>query len=238
MRLTSALPLLLLLAGCGVHTRGEAIFPPEEINAPPPTVVWTADIGRGIDVTPTPSGADLLVAGTDRQFQLYRQESGHREWRKRLDGSLVGRAFVIGSMAFLATSLPDGAMYGFDLAKKRIHWRVTVGEPVGSPVFFEGAVLVGTQEGAVYGLSPTDGRTIWVTNIENHVWGTTWFDASRAIFVVPGRQGRLAAIDGRSGERRWTTELGQPLGSASGDSSRILVVAGDSTLIALNPDNG
>ena len=90
----------------------------------------------------------------------------------------------------------------------------------------------------MYGLSPTDGRTIWVTSIENHVWGSSWFDSSRAIFVMPGRKGRLAAIDGRSGERRWTVELGQPLGAASGDTTRLLVVAGDSTLISLNPVNG
>ena len=231
--------MTLLLAGCGTYTRGEAIHPPDDVfDAAAPTIVWTRDTGRGIDVTPTWAGDELIVSTTDRQFQMLRPDSGERQWRKRLEGSLVGRCFVIGRMAFAATSLPDGAVYGFDLAKKKVHWRVTVGEPVGEPVFFEGAVLVGTQEGAVYGLSPTDGKTIWVTNIENHVWGSSWFDSTRAILVLPGRNGRLAAIDGRSGERRWTIELGQPLGDASGDASRLLVVVGDSTLIALDPENG
>lgn len=230
--------LVLFLTGCSTYTRGEAIRPPDDVSGMAPTIVWSRDTGRGIDVTPTWVQDELIVSTTDRQFQMLRPDSGEREWRKRLEGSLVGRSFVIGRMAFAATSLPDGGVYGFDLAKKKIHWRVTVGEPVGEPTFFEGAVLVGTQDGAVYGLSPTDGRTIWVTNIESQVWGCSWFDPTRAILFMPGRSGRLAAIDGRSGERRWTMELDQPLGNASGDAARLLVVAGDSTLIALDPENG
>ncbi|HEX7879550.1 MAG TPA: PQQ-binding-like beta-propeller repeat protein, partial [Candidatus Eisenbacteria bacterium] len=239
----SVLPLapLLLLAmtpGCGTYTRGEAIKPPTPITGLPPRVLWTADAGRGVDVTPTLYGNELFVATTDRLFTRYRPDSGERRWKKRLDGAVSGRPFVVGTVAYMATSLPDGAVYGIDLAREEVVWRVTVGEPVGDPVFFEGAVIVGTQEGAVFGLSPSDGKTIWVTNIEDRVWGSTWFDTSRAIFVMPGRGGRLSAIDGRSGERRWTIELGQPLGAASGDSARLFVVAGDSSLIALDPANG
>ena len=38
--------------------------------------------------------------------------------------------------------------------------------------------------------------------------------------------------------RRWTAELGRPLGSASGDSARLYVAADDSTLFAIDPANG
>jgi outer membrane protein assembly factor BamB len=234
----AALFAILFVAGCSTYTRGEAIKPPVPLTGLPPVVLWTADAGRGVDVTPTVAGDELFVATTDRLFTRWRPDTGHRRWKKRLDGAVSGRSFVVGTVAYAATSLPDGAVYGIDLARQDVVWRVSIGEPVGDPIFFEGAVIVGTQEGTVYGLSPADGKTIWVTSIGNRVWGATWFDADRAIFVTPGRAGKLAAIDGRSGERRWNTELGQPLGAASGDANRIYVVAGDSSLIAIDPSSG
>lgn len=238
-RLIGLSPLALVaLAGCAPYTRGEPLRTGAIPAGGAPTIVWSADAGRGIDVAPRAAHGALWVATTDRRFQRWDGATGHREWKKRLNGSLAGRPHILGLIGFAATELPDGAVYGLDLVKKKPRWRVTVGDPVSEAVFFEGAVLVATTEGLVYGLSPADGKSIWVTNVGTRVWGRAHFDSTHALMLVPGRNGRLHAVDARSGEQRWGTDLGRPLDSATSAGDVVVVSGSDSTLTGLDLASG
>lgn len=233
-----ALALLLAATSCAPYTRGEALRNDAVPASREPTIVWSADAGRGIDVAPRSAHGALWVATTDRRFQRWNPATGNREWRKRLNGSLAGGPHILGQIGFAATVQPDGAVYGLDLVKKKPEWRVSVGEPVSDAVFFEGAVLVATSEGQVFGLSPADGRAIWVMTVGTRVWGRAHFDSTRALVVVPGLDGRLHAVDGRSGEMRWVSDIGTPLGDVTSTGAVFVVAGADSTLTGIDPASG
>lgn len=203
--------LALLLAGCAPAVRGRPFRPLDRPAAAAPEVVWQRDAGRGIEVAPAVVESLLYVTGTDRRIQVWEAGSGKRLWRKRLDGALSAAPAVEGDVIYAATSQPDGTVYALRLDDRKILWRTRLGECAGDPVLFEGALLVATADGKVYGLSPADGRSIWATNLESRVWGRPLFARERALMLVPARNGRLYAVDGRSGERRWVAELGDPL---------------------------
>jgi outer membrane protein assembly factor BamB len=238
--LASALAPLALMAAasCAPYTRGEALRTEAVPAGRAPTVVWSADAGRGIDVAPRAAHGALWVGTTDRRFQRWDGQTGRRDWRKRLNGSLAGGPHILGLIGFAATEWPDGAVYGLDLVKKKPRWRVTVGEPVSEAVYFEGAVLVATAEGQVYGLAPADGKSIWVTTVGTRVWGRAHFDSTHALMLVPGRNGRLYAVDARSGEQRWVCDVGKPLDSVTSTGDVFVVSAADSTLTGVDPKSG
>lgn len=227
-----------MAAGCGAPLRGRPLRPVDLPAAAPPAIVWSADAGRGLESRPALVGNRLFVAVTDRRLQLYDAGTGARLWRKRLDGPLAVRPDPVGEAIFVASAQPDGSVYALRADNRKVVWRARIGEAVSDPVLFEGALLVVTDDGKVYGLSPADGRVIWMTNLESRVWCRPDFHPGRALLVVAARNGRLYGVDGRSGERRWMAELGPPLTGVAIGADRALVTAVDRSLFAVDLASG
>lgn len=239
-----ALPLLMLgLAwlslGCGPGPRGEALGGDRASGMPGAETLWRRDTGRGIETPPSLAGRDsVFVATTDRRLQLIDAVTGRMLWRKRLGGALTGPPEVALGNLVATTLLPDGAAYRLDLQRRKFVWRKPVGEAVGRPRLFEGTLLVPTRDGRVHGLSPADGRTIWVTNLGTTVTGDPALAPERALLLVPGRDGQLYGVDARSGEKRWVTDLKEPLLGVAADSGTVAVTGLRGGLFVLDALNG
>lgn len=229
----------LALAGCSVGPRGAALGWELAEGLPAPATLWGRDAGRGIETTPLLTGGDsLFVATTDRRIQLLRASTGERVWRKRIGGTLTGAPEVSHDNLVAATLLPDAAIYRLDLAERKFVWRRELGEAVGRVRLFESTLLVPTRDGRVHGLAPTDGRTIWVTNLETIVSGDPALVADRALLLVPGRNGQLSGVDARSGEKRWVVDLKEPLLGVAADSGLVVATGIRGGVYALDPVGG
>lgn len=203
-----------------------------------PVERWRADTGRGIEIAPVRWGDSLLVAGTDRRLELRDLATGRRVWRKRLGGSLAGPPQMAQGYLVVTTAPPDGAVYLYRLDRKKPVWKQLIGDPAGGARLFENIVLAPTRDGKVIGLSPSDGRTVWVTNLATRVSGDPAFVPEQALLLVPGRGGELAAVDARGGERRWVTLLGEPLVSVAADTGRVVAAGLSGTFYGLKTLNG
>lgn len=201
-------------------------------------VRWSLDAGRGVEVPPLVDAGKLYVATTDRRLHSIDSDTGKRIWRERLNGSLAALPVLERGDLYAATNYPDGSVYRVNVQKRKVLWKNQVGEAAGSAVFFEGAVLVTTKSGKVYGLSPADGQPIWVTNLESSTWGEAELNPGRALFLVPSRSGILFGVDARSGEKRWTAELDEPLVGVASDRDGVAAVAVSGMLFYMNIGNG
>lgn len=221
--------VILGMTGCGMSGRGEPLLPGIEAGGEAPEIAWTYESGRGVEVNPLVVGPDIFVASTDRRLHQLETSTGKRVWRKRLEGPLAGLPMVRGDSLFAATGRPDGSVYTVDLARRKVNWRRPVGDAAGGAVYFQGTILLATREGQVFGLSPSDGRSIWVTNLEAPIWGYPVFDSTRALLLLPARNGKLFAVDARSGEKRWVAELERPLAgvAVSADGIAAVSIKGD-----------
>ncbi len=226
------------LNGCAGSGRGEALAPHGFDALPAAAVAWSEDAGRGIEVPLLFEAGALYVATTDRRIVQYDPDTGRRRWRKRIDGSATGSLTLHDGTLFAGTSVPDGSAYMFDLGKKKVRWRHEVGEVTGSAFFFEGAVLLATRDGRVFGLSPHEGRPIWVTNLNADVWGPPVLDRENALFLVPGRNGEVFAVDARSGEKRWSADVGSALCGIAALGKRVAAASVDGRLDFLDAVTG
>lgn len=238
-RLLLGLTLAAFAAGCSAGPRSAPLGGEvDEAALAAPTRRWGVDTGRGIEIAPVRWGDSLLVAGTDRRLVLYDLADGRRIWRKRLGGVLAGPPQIAQGYLVVTTAPPDGAVYLYALNRKKPIWRRLIGDPAGGARLFENIVLVPTHDGKVHGLSPSDGRTVWVTNLESRVTGDPAFVPAQALLLVPGRGGELAAVDARGGERRWVTALGEPLITVVADTAGVVAAGLSGTFYALQTLNG
>jgi len=89
----------------------------------------------------------------------------------------------------------------------RVKWRFPTGDRiVSSPVWHEGVVYFGSDDGRVYAVEAASGRQLWMTATNGPVGSTP--AVSGGVVYATSYDGRLYALDARSGARRWTFATG------------------------------
>lgn len=85
----------------------------------------------------------------------------------------------------------------------RVKWRFPTGDRViSSPVWSDGVVYFGSDDGHVYAVTAATGRQLWMTRTNGPVSSTP--AVSGGIVYATSYDGRLYALDARTGERRFT----------------------------------
>lgn len=89
----------------------------------------------------------------------------------------------------------------------KVKWSFPTGERiVSSPVWFEGLVIFGSDDGNVYAVDAASGRQRWMHRTGGPVPATPAVASGRVF--VPSYDGRLYALDARSGELQWKYATG------------------------------
>jgi outer membrane protein assembly factor BamB len=217
---------------------------------------WTAPAGRGtvsgVDFAPAVAGGVVYVAGWDGVLHAFDAATGRARW----DAPLGTSSFPFASGGFPLTVV-DGIVYvnakglaAFDAATGEPRWRVSTGKGDPSlqmtsysmPVVAEGLVYVGGDDGAVQAVDTTTGVTRWSSeqfpaldrssDAEPSIYGigpTSVLTVAGGLVYAAGQDGKLHALDARTGAERWVADIGTPnaFGSAPVVTDGTVYVASD-----------
>lgn len=102
------------------------------------------------------------------------------------------------------------AVTAMDYGTGAIVWRVTFPAAMYSPATAKnGTIIVGSDNGTVYDLSPADGSTVWTWTTVGQVEGAAAFSPDGTVAYVPSFDYRIYALRVADGVRLWsyTTSL-------------------------------
>jgi outer membrane protein assembly factor BamB len=133
-----------------------------------------------------------------------------------MNASLIG--FVIAIV--VASSIADAqSMFRGDAAHTgaytgaaprqfhRVKWRFPTGDRiVSSPVYSDGAIFFGSDDGNVYAVNAADGRQLWQRRTGGPVASTSAI--AGGIVYVGSYDGKLYALDARTGKLQWKFATG------------------------------
>jgi outer membrane protein assembly factor BamB len=104
---------------------------------------------------------------------------------------------------------------------------VKTGDPVvSSPAYAGVVVVIGSGDGAVYGLDPSTGNERWRYLAEGAVEAPV--TAEGGVVYVASRSGELTALEAKTGKEIWTSPRGEVLRTAPAVSDREVFVVDDS----------
>ncbi|MDD3608423.1 MAG: outer membrane protein assembly factor BamB [Halothiobacillaceae bacterium] len=180
---------------------------------------------RSLDVKATAGlggGEGLLVLATeDGELIAVERETGEVRWRKPLTTLAWARPAVAGGKVIVRTG--DGRVFAFDAVKGTRLWVEARSVPALSlqgqsdPVVLGNeAVLIGYDNGALVVHALADGRSLWETQValpsgRSDIDRMVDIDATplvdRGVVYALSYQGRLAAVELRSGQPLWNREM-------------------------------
>ena len=152
------------------------------LNGDTGEILWRVQNSVPFSNAPTVRGGQIFVASQDSRLQAFNIETGERIWEYL---AINEEATIIGATSVAAN---------------------------------EQIVVAGFNSGEVVALSPINGNVLWTDSLTsrgtqvtplsklNAIVGRPVIDRDRVIVTSHG--GRTAAIDIRSGERIWTTDVG------------------------------
>jgi serine/threonine-protein kinase len=111
----------------------------------------------------------------------------------------------------------------------------TGGDVFASPAVGGDVVVVGSEDGSVYGLDLATGTQRWKATTDDAVQSSALVDAGQAI--VGSNDGRLRALDLADGSTEWSTDLGYQLVSSPALAGDLVLIGADG-LHALDRSTG
>ena len=122
-------------------------------------------------------------------------------------GFVVASVLVAGSACaqsmFRGDAVHAGAYRGEGPRQlHRVKWKFQTGDRiVSSPVYLDGAIYFGGDDGIIYAVSATDGRQLWKHRTGGPVSATP--AVARGLLYVGSYDGKFYALDARTGATRW-----------------------------------
>lgn len=204
-------------------TPGPALVaePREPLEAPAREPVWRFEAGAAL-WSDLEAGMGLVFAGgDDGVLHAVSVRTGRERWRFVTGGRLRARPTLV--MSSLYVHSDDGWLYRLDAGTGKRRWRVrlepdsVVRIPIDQPgsrydfygsgvAVWGGTLYVGTHDGRVLALDPTDGHTVWSATTGGPVLATPGLADGRVF--VGSYDGRVYAFDAGVGEKLWSFDTG------------------------------
>jgi outer membrane protein assembly factor BamB len=180
---------------------------------------WRSSLPGRI-VTVTWDNEWLLCSNDEGDLAALRARDGELVWRVSLAARLVlppapglDRVYI---------GLDGGRLVSLDLATGQQAWERTVPGRITGLKAVDGQLIVGTTGNAVYSLDLRTGRQRWRWRVGGDVAGAAATDDRHVYFAA--RDNVLRAVDLRSGNLRWITELpARPVGGPQVLAGRVVV---------------
>ncbi|MEX2376222.1 MAG: outer membrane protein assembly factor BamB [Dehalococcoidia bacterium] len=196
------------------------------------TEVWSKRIGKGIDeyylkLTPTIIDGLLFVADLEGRLMATELDSGEVKWNIR-DKNVRYTGGPGGGDGMVLIGTGDGRVIARDSETGKLRWVAKVASEVLAPPSAGGGVTVArTGDGKVYGFDSRTGATLWIYDVTVPTLtlrGNSAPVIDDDLVIVGFDNGRLVALDLRTGKPRWDS----PLAVASGRSDLERMVDVDS----------
>lgn len=194
------------------------------------------------------SGGRLFVTAGFNEVLALDPNNGDIIWRVKVPGAVRGAPSSMPGQVFVVTvDNQTIALNADDGAQQWTHQGLT--ETTGllgaaSPAANRDIVLPAYSSGEIYALDVNTGATLWSDSIAPMTRGSGNFSDIRGLPVIDrgtvvaiSYAGRIAAIDERTGERRWDARFG---GSQTPfvSGNRVFIVTSDSEVVSLDLNTG
>ena len=222
--------LLLGLSSCSVvgdiqQAANDTIFG-EEIANPPAeleeikasynaTIDWSLEVGEPhvFDYTPALESGNVYSANSEGEIIKIDSTNGREVWRVSVGEPISGGVGAEGGMILVGSS--KGNVYAYDVDGKQLWKSKLSSEILSVPRYFDGAVIVRSNDNHIYGLNAVDGTRKWAYE---RIVPALSLRSSAGIVVDGGAVyagfagGKMVAIRADNGRLLWESNVSQPKG--------------------------
>lgn len=180
-----------------------------------PQINWQQGVGKaGPGFAPAITPSAIYAAAIDGTLMRFDPATGRVAWKVSAGHALSAGPGADASLVVVGTD--KGDVLAFD-AEGKPRWSARVSsEVIAPPRVAESIVIVFSGDGRIYGLSASDGKTVWVDphanpplTVRNAAGGVV----SRGGLFVGTAGGRLLAIDAQTGTIAWDGTVATPKGA-------------------------
>lgn len=220
------------------------------ISADKGKVAWEVSLGNPL--TAGPGGGDglIIVASKTGELTALNQADGQKLWKSPISGEILAPASVRSGIVVAQTM--DGKVYGLSATDGKRLWTYARSEPTLSlrgtskPVLIGDYIFTGFASGKLVALRLGDGRLLWEMTVaaprgRNEI--ERLVDVDSAVLIVgetlfaASYQGKVIAIDLKSGNTNWSRDTSTYTGVAA-DRSNVYVSDEQGHVMALDQKNG
>ncbi len=211
--------------------------------------LWDADIDQPICGGVGIGGGLVMVATEDGRVWALDEKSGKTLWKTQLDGQVLAPPQSDGNIVVAVTF--GGDLVGLDAKTGTQKWLYAGGAPVlslrasSAPVLYDTEAIAGLNNGKVVAVDIASGQALWEARVgvpqgsseierQVDIAGNLLIDDD--VLYAVSYQGRLAALDARSGRRLWETNASSYVGLSEGFSN-IYVVGANGNISAFTKNN-
>jgi len=183
--------------------------------------VWQVELDTAVSSALTAVADSLFLATRNGEVLALDQATGEVQWRSRVSSEVL--AAPQANQQLLVVQAVDGTVTALDRASGAERWSYSGARPsltlrgTGTPTVIEPVTFVGFANGRLVTLENRSGQPLWERRIAIPD-GRSEIDrlvdlAGQPVITPQGRlyvtsyNGRLAALDGPTGEMRWSREL-------------------------------
>lgn len=192
------------------------------------------------------AGSNLVLVGTPRGMLLAFDQDGKPLWKSRVSSEILSAPKVGSGVVVVRTG--DSRIFGLDVADGKRKWVYERATPsltlrsAAGVVVDGGAAYVGFAGGKLVALKADDGKVLWEASVALPK-GTTEIERIADITSLPvvdgplvyavAFQGRVAAVDRRSGRVVWNRDISSYTGMSAEDG-RLFVTHNGGAVYALD----
>jgi outer membrane protein assembly factor BamB len=178
-------------------------------------VIWTAEIGEGIESTAAIVNDVVYVGGLDGHLYALDFSTGKELWRYQAGDEIKSSPSVRDGVVYVGDE--SGLFHAVGVEDGKKHWTFAADAGViSSASFAGGGVIFGSQDNFLYCLKPSDGSLRWKVETGSFVYATAAIaeiDGKQAALVA-GCDGLLRAIDVKDGNQIAEVEIDAYVGAS------------------------
>ncbi|MFT5693396.1 MAG: outer membrane protein assembly factor BamB, partial [Oceanicoccus sp.] len=196
------------------------------------------------------SGDSVVILGTvSGDVVLLDKQSGNKLWSANVGGEVLAAPQTNNKLVFVQTL--DGQMVALDINDGSRIWSYRNNVPVltlrgtSTPVLFRDSVIAGFANGSVVSFNAQTGAVQWTVRV-SLAKGNSEIDRivdidgnlllTNGLLYAVSYQGKIAAIDPKTGNRVWTNEASSSVGMSEGFGN--VYVSGSDGSITAFEQNG
>jgi outer membrane protein assembly factor BamB len=214
------------------------------VDAATGRVRWKRDVELALSGGVGHYGDSLFVGASEGSVMRLSADSGVEIWRASVSGEVLSAPQ--GNGKFVVAQTYDGKLMGFDYDTGAIRWTYMSDVPVltlrgtGTPMIIGDNAVAGFADGKLVAINLRSGNVAWEARIAipqgtSEIERIVDIDGSMALqgsdLYVASYQGRLAAIDPRSGRKLWQRSVSSVSGVGVGFGN-VYVADDDGTVSA------
>lgn len=221
----------------------------ERINLDDGSTKWKTELEQTL-LGGVGSGDSVVILGTvSGDVVLLDKQSGNKLWSANVGGEVLAAPQTNNKLVFVQTL--DGQMVALDINDGSRIWSYRNNVPVltlrgtSTPVLFRDSVIAGFANGSVVSFNAQTGAVQWTVRV-SLAKGNSEIDRivdidgnlllTNGLLYAVSYQGKIAAIDPKTGNRVWTNEASSSVGMSEGFGN--VYVSGSDGSITAFEQNG